>query len=290
MEKIRIIAIHFSIVLVVLSLIIISTDPSETVSITASICGCVGMIVLLVIFIAVDDMKKTSQNNNKNAMSFEREANDYYPQSSSVRYDDTPNGMQTKAHLIIGEKIKFGRYPHDDDSLISWLVLARDGDKALLISNYALDIGPFIYRAEGSWRTCTIRKWLNNYFYNEAFSLEEKKHIVQTSVRIDSENSTTDKVFLLSVAEVKQYFSDNSARICYPTSYTAMKCGYSRPWFRDELPSCEACSWWLRSSEFNGSLAPIVYTDGSVSTDDGRSSLLFNSYDGVRPVIWVRIF
>ena len=72
MEKIRIIAIHFSIVLVVLSLIIISTDPSETVSITASNCGCVGMIVLLVIFIAVDDMKKTSQYNNKNAMSFER--------------------------------------------------------------------------------------------------------------------------------------------------------------------------------------------------------------------------
>ncbi len=44
---------------------------------------------------------------------------------------------------MVGDYITFGRYPQtakgNDNTPIEWLVLARDGQKALLISRYALD-------------------------------------------------------------------------------------------------------------------------------------------------------
>ena len=90
--------------------------------------------------------------------------------------------------------IAFGRYPqasNNESALIEWLVLKNDGSKALLISKYALDCQR--YNTSGrdvTWETCTLRRWLNGSFINSAFSAEEQKQILHTTVTADRNPSS----------------------------------------------------------------------------------------------------
>ena len=62
-----------------------------------------------------------------------------------------------------------------------------------------------------TWETCSLRKWLNDEFVNEAFSKKEQKYIPTVTVPAhknpkydtDPGKATKDKVFLLSAVEVK---------------------------------------------------------------------------------------
>lgn len=120
---------------------------------------------------------------------------------------------------------------------IEWLVLARDGNKALLISRYWLDAQPYnTDHTSVTWETCTLRTWLNVTFYNKAFSSDEQAAILTTSVdngknqgyskwSTSGGNNTEDKVFLLSYAEANKYFgvtydniSNTKSRVA-PTAY-----------------------------------------------------------------------
>ena len=94
---------------------------------------------------------------------------------------------------------------------IKWKVLSADDSGMLLISDRALDCAQ--YSADGSdctWQDSSIRKFLNEEFYNTAFSDEEKQLILDTEVENAANSAygtycgenTTDRVFLLSYAEV----------------------------------------------------------------------------------------
>lgn len=66
------------------------------------------------------------------------------------------------AKFAVGNYVTFGTYPQtkagNDATPIEWLVLARDGDKALLISRYALDAQPYNKDYTSvTWETCTLR-------------------------------------------------------------------------------------------------------------------------------------
>lgn len=134
------------------------------------------------------------------------------------------------AKFAVGNYVTFGRYPQTkagkDKTPIEWLVLARDGSKALLISRYGLDAQPYnTTNSEVTWETCTLRTWLNSTFYNKAFSSAEQAAILTTNVdnskyqcysgwSTNGGNNTQDKVFLLSYAEANKYFDvthDNSS-------------------------------------------------------------------------------
>mgnify|MGYP000320325746 CR=1 FL=1 len=53
----------------------------------------------------------------------------------------------------------------------------KKGDEVLLLSEYGLDAQPFDTSGKERvlWKDSTIRKWLNNDFYNSAFSVEGKR-------------------------------------------------------------------------------------------------------------------
>lgn len=126
------------------------------------------------------------------------------------------------AKFTVGNYVTFGEYPQttagEDMTPIEWLVLARDGDKALLISRYGLDAQPYNKdHTSVTWETCTLRTWLNGTFYNKAFSSAEQAAILTTSVdnskyqcysgwSTNGCNNTQDKVLLLSYAEANKYF------------------------------------------------------------------------------------
>lgn len=187
--------------------------------------------------------------------------------------------------------IAFGRYPqasNNESALIEWLVLKNDGSKALLISKYALDCQR--YNTSGrdvTWETCTLRRWLNGSFINSAFSAEEQKQILHTTVTADRNpssntdpgNNTTDKVFLLSRAECSQYLVLCDASSCEGTAYCFAQGAAQQDVYG-------GCRWWLRSpADYSGCV--ICVNDNGTYASAGCST--FSDGITVRPALWINL-
>lgn len=210
-----------------------------------------------------------------------------------------------EAQFTVGNYVTFGEYPQttagEDMTPIEWLVLARDGNKALLISRYGLDAQPYnTDHTSVTWETCTLRTWLNGTFYNKAFSSAEQSAILTTNVNnskyqcysgwsTNGGNNTQDKVFLLSYAEANKYFgvtydnSSNTKSRVAPTAYAIAQGGWTSP--SKKTADGTAAGWWLlRSPGSYQRYAAYVSRDGSLSdhnVDYGSAS--------VRPALWVNV-
>ena len=108
------------------------------------------------------------------------------------------------------EDVKFGNF--------TWKVLDIKDDKALLITNEIVEPGAFndVYEAI-DWGGSSIRKYLNDPFLRENFTEDEQGKIVQV-MNTTPDNpwfytsgggDTLDKIFLLSLEEVVEYFGDS---------------------------------------------------------------------------------
>ncbi len=219
--------------------------------------------------------------------------------------DDNMIAAARDAKFAVGNYVTFGTYPQtkagNDATPIEWLVLARDGNKALLISRYALDAQPYNKDYTSvTWETCTLRTWLNGTFYNKAFSSAEQAAILTTNVdnsknqcysgwSTSGGNNTQDKVFLLSYAEANKYFSvtynnsSNTKSRVAPTAY-AIAQGAGKNSSYKTADGIDAGWWRLRSPGRYQNYAAGVDIDGS----------LYDLYVGkgsgsVRPALWVNL-
>ena len=179
-------------------------------------------------------------------------------------------------HLTdVGDYTAFGSYPQTADGTripIEWLVLEKTDKTVLLISKYALDNKKYNESyVDVTWETCTLRRWLNGTFLNNAFSADEQAKIATVNISADENpqfftnpgNATTDKVFLLSITEVKKYFKTDKSRQCAPTAYAKAQGAYTSNDYKTTSGGA-ACWWWLRSPGLSQNYAATVYTDGSV--------------------------
>ena len=200
--------------------------------------------------------------------------------------------------------VTFGHYPQmaegNDNTAIEWIVLQKEGNKALLISRYGLDAQP--YNAEytdAAWETCTLRTWLNSTFMNKAFTAEEQKAILTTTVDNSSSqgysgwstsggNNTKDQIFLLSYEEASKYFDVklgcNNTKACVrPTAYAEKLGAYTSS-------SCKTADgdnagwWWLRSPGTDQNCAAYVSIVGSLS-----NFYVNRDNSCVRPALWVNL-
>jgi hypothetical protein len=200
----------------------------------------------------------------------------------------------------VGDIVYFGTYEQDNDTSngkenIEWLVLAKEKNRVLVISDKALDRQPYnsSYTEEVTWENCSLRKWLNGTFLKQAFSTEEQAQIQNTTVSADNNpqystnpgNATTDKVFLLSINEVEKYFNSDEARKCAPTAYAKAQGASTSDTFK--TPSGAAtCWWWLRSPGDDQSSAAYVYFGGNVFE---LGNYVFSGLNAVRPAMWITI-
>ena len=226
-----------------------------------------------------------------------------YKDVDSLLVNDENLSAAREARWQAGNYVTFGSYPQtkagNDDTPIEWLILARDGDKALVISRYALDCVKYdttttpVTTTSVTWETCSLRTWLNNDFYNKAFSAEEKESIVLSKVTADKNpsystnpgNDTNDNVFLLSIPEVNNYFEDKASRRCAPTDYAVKNGAWTDSSYK--VDGRASCWWWVRSPGFNSHSAAGVDYDGFVNSFGCNVSL---SNISVRPCVWVRLF
>ena len=206
----------------------------------------------------------------------------------------------------VGSTVLFGSYYQKNrwsgKEAIEWIVLAKSGHKLLLISKYALSSGKYDniynnkYNAKITWETSDTREWLNGTFLNEAFSEAEQRLIRDTLVTADKNpeystspgNNTTDKVFLLSIAEANKYFTSDAARRCVTTDYA------------DAVPYIQYgqtfCSWWLRTPGMDSNRAACVSGEGSISYWGREVDYFWENfftgklyYIGIRPALWIDV-
>ena len=95
-----------------------------------------------------------------------------------------------------------------EDKPIEWIVLNEESFGTLVISKYALFQCQFNQNQSNgnNWNKCFLRKFVNDEFYNLAFSESEKKKIVNAYLHEPSQ--TKDNVFVLSVAESDSLMTD----------------------------------------------------------------------------------
>lgn len=184
----------------------------------------------------------------------------------------------TLSNVQPGQLVTFGAYPHTangkDRTPIQWRVLQNTGQALFLLSEYILDGKRYHHQAvDTTWRECDLRQWLNDEFICTAFSPEEQARILTTLCTDNGEGSpdTEDKVFLLSVAEVKAFTSPQDGdmrRRTIATAYAKVKkadgCSvyvYDKGVEKDyivENGEKRGCSWW--------------WTRTQLQIEDGRSS------------------
>ena len=177
-----------------------------------------------------------------------------------------------QAEIAAGDMITFGSWHQDsnarDSSPIQWRVLEVQDDKALLISDKALDSRPFdLYRVDATWDICTLRVWMNTELLNEAFTPDQQKAILVTTLDNGAQcPPTEDKLFLLNYSEGARYLSEEELIARY-TQYAACKDGYSDVAFS-----------WTRKSD---RMINMVGTECSDLFQMGNSA--------VRPAMWVSL-
>ncbi len=126
-------------------------------------------------------------------------------------YYSSSNSMEINNNCIV----TFGNYEQDDDTTngkepIEWIVVQISDDDIMLLSRYILDYQRFNENdIDVLWDSCTLRHWLNDYFYNNAFNDTEKEFIISKTIKSDSvpiymndRYETYDKVHILSIEDV----------------------------------------------------------------------------------------
>ena len=223
----------------------------------------------------------------------------------------------------IGDIVQMGTYEQDGDAEtedpICWDVLDKDGDAMLLISHDVIAYQRFSDSFKCViWEDSQIRSWLNQEFYAEAFDEEEQASIRETTLENpstvgfaahvdpsgdvqvrESRPDTKDKIFLLSWKEAEQYYgnrlTDASILGRRPSTAVLQK---RKAIFTDliieELPAMypysrhlpdgtERLSWMLRSTGMKNYTIFVIGYEGKWDQDYP------DSYNGVRPAMWVNV-
>ncbi len=231
-----------------------------------------------------------------------------YAQKNRTQKDGAQDAEPTQHEAKIGDGVFWGHYEQDNnlnngEEPIEWIVQDRRADgSVVLLSKCALDCKPYnTERVDVTWETCTLRKWLNEDFYNAAFSAQEQAKIVPVTLEnadnphwgTTGGNATLDRVWLLSINEVfyehsiDKVFScalDEASRMCAPTKFAVAQGIDQDSYFT--IDGVSTCWWWLRSPGRASKDAADVDTRG----DDSYYGLDVDyGHIGVRPAIVIQL-
>lgn len=236
-----------------------------------------------------------------------------------------------KANVHIGEYVEFGEYEQDNNEIsgqepILWQVIDVKDDKALLSSCYVLDNIQYCDYGDDDttsapWARSYIYSWLNEDFYNSAFSESEAKAIIDSTDYSAENVEEIGKVFLFSYQEILKYYDTDSVvnkskeyecvytwdLLAKPTEYAKEKDVECRELTQERIDfligdglNCENyvagdeyAKYWLRSSLKWDSWftaeghALYVDSDGKIQPDVVSLANMKTKRQGVKPCVWV---
>jgi predicted small lipoprotein YifL len=189
------------------------------------------------------------------------------------------------------EIVTFGRFYQDADgnelAPIEWMVLDEKDGYSLLLTRQIIASKGWVNegRDDITWEETDLRQWLDNDFYNTAFTAEEQGAIATFDTTqlpnpwydTPAGNSTLDKVSLLSYQELVTYMPTDAIRQTTPTAYAIAQGCYLNP----EGDS----AWWLRSPGPTPTIPEHLASWGNLGA---RTHYIDDNTIGVRPVLWVK--
>ncbi|MBQ4073544.1 MAG: hypothetical protein IJD50_07515 [Clostridia bacterium] len=205
----------------------------------------------------------------------------FMPSSSSFNSGQDDNGYSTgNVYWFKYEPIKWRMLSENDGKALMLAELILDSQEFYPSSSSHTENGKTIYA--NNWEYSTIRKWLNETFYNVAFNDLQKALIVGTELDNKTtahngssnsyatcQNNTTDKVFLLSYKDMlnpSYGFSSSSGN--YDTAMLKKTSDYAQ--VQGAYTSTDSSFlgngwWWLRSpNSYDSDYAFCVHFDGGV--------------------------
>ena len=221
-----------------------------------------------------------------------------------VRRDEIAREAVPFSEAEVGNVVTFGRYEQDNvfdgqEEEIEWIVMEKRDDGAMmLMSLFCLDGGRYSF-SEGdvTWETSYARSFLNGDFYYAAFNAQEQARILTTRVHTENNevfgtsggNDTDDKVFLLSLDEVRRFYGIEEVVETFYKKVFAEASEYTKTkdvWL--EVEGNDRCWWWLRSGGGDQTRACEVGSMGYLSYNGTNAyQPEIGGMRGYRPVIWV---
>lgn len=174
-----------------------------------------------------------------------------------------------------GDLVTYGKWEQDygrlGDEEITWYVLDKDEEKAMLISEYVLE-GFFFSREykETSYKESDLRDYVLGTVYEESFSDKEKERIV-------ADKETGDSMFVLSLEQARKYLADKKLLAAKTTEK-------SKKTQTNVIVHSENSWYWLRHDD-KRLFADVVNGDGEIKLKEEEVS---RSQGGVRPAIYVK--
>ena len=217
--------------------------------------------------------------------------------------------LHPKAEETNPNHVWFGSYPIEgkdaDPTPLKWKVIYDDGEYYTLFNDEVIFSGRYGGSfSAASWGDSEIRQFLNNEFYQKAFSANEQADMSSTTISFwsytsgagYSYDSSTDKVYILSTDEYMNPdygFSESGApsesRIPYYNEKSAYLNVTTHGNSVDELDRVNHKTWvWTRDVHANNYGAPMptyVTTDGGIYSG-GQTYSTWNL--GLQPVIRVK--
>ena len=217
-----------------------------------------------------------------------------YDDDTEVKYIDTIKFGKFDLDI---QNNNYEEYGHPGIEDIEWIVLEKNQNRALLFSKHPVQYMGHSNQADDFvyWSNSDIRTWLNDEFYNTAFSDIEKNFINETTLTTQTnmygkpykEEITIDRLFLISQQDCLKYFNANhdDFNIKIRTAeYDYRGYGYGR-----------GTDFWTRTPyEFDGKDIYHTYDAYEISYADVTSHGLVESgylplpmCIGVRPAMWI---
>ena len=215
-------------------------------------------------------------------------------------------GINSMKYYDIGDRVLFGNYRWDEDGTvhpIEWKILKKEENKVLLLSKYILDVKPYNKKEEKvTWETSSIRRWLNYWFYRTGFNETERKKIEKMLVKAEDNhecrtsagNDTMDRIFLLSINEVKKLLPTDESRQAKGSEYAEMKGLYAKT--EQSIEDDDFCcsivfikreaEWHLRSPGIRENKNARVTFEGGINR---LGDSVADDCIGVRPVLWINL-
>lgn len=185
------------------------------------------------------------------------------------------------ATVDVGDTLTFGTYEQDGNEEngsegITWIVVGKEDDQFLLISEEILAVIPFQTGEAETWsyENSTIRKFVNETFYNEAFTDEEKSKIISYKIKEEDANgneigSSDNYVFLPTKKMVEDYLTSSQMTV---NKTTAAK--------TSAKTKSANSAWWTSSMYLSKGAYCVAYGGTSYYCKAGKEL-------GVRPMMYV---
>ena len=174
---------------------------------------------------------------------------------------DKKYSLNNSKEFTIGSRVNFGSYYQSDlnkKEALEWLIIDKNLENKtfLMITDKIINTGEFVKESEyADYEKSKIREYLNNEFYNEAFSANEKLLIVDTMLKEDKKELTrkasereyrefSNKAFILTMGEVEKYFKRRQKSS--KGTYYAANNGLDIRLYVDDY---NFATWWTRTED-----------------------------------------